>query len=377
MKRKPLCLILAAAVCLALGMTALAATNSFGNFSRQRTYDGRFADVSGDAWYADAVKLGYEYGFIHGMSATAFAPSNNLSVAEAITLACRIHSIYTTGSDPGLSAEAGDRWYSPYVRYAAANGIISDAYGDYDVPAVRSEAAAIFAKALPPEALTAIRVVEDDAIPDVPSSAAYAEPVYLLYRAGVLSGNDEYGTFSPDSHIRRSEISAICVRLAVPSERSAKALAAKASEDAKLNAAISAVLREQYRSKDPDGLIHVQSYYLLADETTEAGSEGGFGERTVYLIVYHMIYRMGEKPEELEGGFVPAVITFSADKDGAYSLKVYWTPGEGANYESDIRARFPAAAAEEALRIERYADYLKKDNWNQLTEYLNRLNGDD
>ena len=237
MKKKLLCLVLALALCLSLCPGAFAAENSYANFGPKRTYENQFEDVTADKWYADEVQLGYEYGFINGVSDTQFAPDKELSVAEAITLACRIYSIYTTGADPVLSElREGEKWYAPYVRYALEKGIIASEYNNYDTPAVRSEVAKIFAKALPAEALTATRTVEDDSIPDVPSSASYAPAVYLLYRAGVLSGNDDYGTFKPNSNIKRSEISAICVRLAVPGERSAKALAKPPAGRQKLSA---------------------------------------------------------------------------------------------------------------------------------------------
>jgi len=188
--------------------------------------------VEAGAWYAESVRLCYEYNLINGVSDKEFAPSANLSIAQAIALACRIHSIYTSGNNPVLTSEPGGAWYDPYVRYALANGIITGTYDNYNSPAARSEVAVIFARSLPGEALPAIRSVEDGAIPDVPSSAPYAGAVYLLYRAGVLSGNDDYGTFSPLSSIKRSEIAAICVRLAVPAERSSKALAPKPSSSA-------------------------------------------------------------------------------------------------------------------------------------------------
>ena len=52
-----------------------------------------------------------------------------------------------------------------------------------------------------------------------PMSASYADAVYLLYRAGVLTGSDSAGTFRPDSTIKRSEAAAIVTRMADPSLR--------------------------------------------------------------------------------------------------------------------------------------------------------------
>ncbi len=365
------------AVCSALCTTAFAASHSYENFTRQKPYMNQFEDVSRSAWYASAVELGYAYGFMNGISSTVFAPSNNLSLAEAITLACRIHGIYGAGSAPSLNSEAGEPWYATYVRYAAANGIGFAGDFDYTAPAVRSEVAVLFSKALPPEALTEIREVEDHAIPDVPSSASYAESVYLLYRAGILSGNDDYGTFSPNSCMTRAEAAAICVRLAVPSERSSKALVVKTTDTTQFNTAIASVLQEKYRAKVPDGLLHVQSYYLLATERVcgvpKDGNVDHLKEETAYLIVSHRVYRVSEEPEELEGGIVPTAITFSIDENGEYSLKEYWTPRTGPKFESDIRAKFPKAAADDACHFEKYVESLKNDNWNQIMEYWNRL----
>lgn len=147
-----------------------------------------------------------------------------------------------------------------------------------------------------------------------------------------------------------------------------------------LNTAISAVLRDKYRAEKPDGLLHINTYYLLANETASGtplvGNSGHMEEATVYLIVYHMKYSVnGGQLEEVEDDFVPTAITFSIDKNGGYSLKEYWTPRSGANYEKDIRAKFPGASAEDALDIEKYAEDLTKESWRQATEYLNKING--
>ena len=50
--------------------------------------------------------------------------------------------------------------------------------------------------------------VSDNTIPD-----AYAEEICTFYRAGVLAGNDEVGTFAPNSNIKRSEVAVILIRM--------------------------------------------------------------------------------------------------------------------------------------------------------------------
>ena len=73
----------------------------------------------------------------------------------------------------------------------------------------------MFAKVLPNEALPEISTVADNAIPDVKIGDTAAAAIYKLYRAGILKGADERGTFAPKSYVLRSEISAIVTRLAV------------------------------------------------------------------------------------------------------------------------------------------------------------------
>ncbi len=145
----------------------------------------------------------------------------------------------------------------------------------------------------------------------------------------------------------------------------------------KLNNAIAKVLKEKYRAEKPDGLVHIESYTLLANEvasgTPKVGSTEHAEEVTVYLIVFHMKYKIHEMVEEVEGDFVPTAITFSVDENGEYSLKDYWIPRSGANYSGDIRAKFPGAAADDALNIEKYAEALTNDSWSQATAYLNSL----
>ena len=43
--------------------------------------------------------------------------------------------------------------------------------------------------------------------------------IYQLYRAGVLSGNDDAGTFRPNAPITRAEVASVLVRMADPNTR--------------------------------------------------------------------------------------------------------------------------------------------------------------
>lgn len=144
-----------------------------------------------------------------------------------------------------------------------------------------------------------------------------------------------------------------------------------------LNNAIAKVLNEKYQAQKPDGLIHIENYYLLAHETASGTPlKGNFGHMkiaNVYLLVYHMKYSVnGGQLEEHEGDFVPTAITFSIDENGKYTLKEYWTPQKGSNYEKDVRNKFPGEAADNALNTEKYAEALVKDSWRLANEAINK-----
>lgn len=223
MKKRICSLLLAVAMLLGTLPAALA---GYENFTTQATYTpGQFTDVAADAWHADNVRASYEYGLINGQSDTRFAPDSALTVAEAVKLAACLHSIYNTGSSDFAESRP---WYQTYVDYALQNRILTAARSDYTQPASRAVFASVLAAALPEDALPTINTVADGAIPDVSMSASYADAVYLLYRAGVLTGSDSAGSFLPSSTIRRSEAAAIVTRMADPSLRRTVTITASA-----------------------------------------------------------------------------------------------------------------------------------------------------
>lgn len=48
---------------------------------------------------------------------------------------------------------------------------------------------------------------------------SFADPVYKLYRAGILTGSDANGTFHPQTYITRAEASALVARMAGSANR--------------------------------------------------------------------------------------------------------------------------------------------------------------
>ena len=91
-------------------------------------------------------------------------------------------------------------------------GILDGTQESYDTPVTRAGFAKILSGALPDSALQRINNVTN--IPDVSASESYAPAVYRLYNAGILTGNDVYGVFTPFSKITRGAAAAIVSRMA-------------------------------------------------------------------------------------------------------------------------------------------------------------------
>lgn len=212
MKRKiSFVLALSVILSIAVSTSVFAAKNSFDNFIKSRKYENQFVDVSNTEWYADSVSKAYEYGLVSGNDEISYNPTGNVSIAETIVLACRLNNIYCENN---YTFDGGAEWYQPYVDYAIKHKIIDKEYADYNAPAARKEFATILSKALPKEEFEEINKITE--IPDV---ANEENNIYMLYNAGIIAGNDKYGTFYPTSNIQRSEVAAIIVRIADKAQR--------------------------------------------------------------------------------------------------------------------------------------------------------------
>jgi len=190
------------------------------NFKKINHYtSGLFADVDENQWYGfkqqKVIANAYEYGLMKGNSAITFNPSGNMTIAEAITVAVRVHNIYNGGD--GVFVQ-GAVWYQVYVDYAVANGIITaTTFSDYTKTATRAEMAFIFSSSLPAAEFASQNTV--NSLPDVNSGTAYNSAIIMLYKAGVLGGSDAAGTFKPGDNITRAEAAAIISRVILPGER--------------------------------------------------------------------------------------------------------------------------------------------------------------
>ena len=199
------------------------------SFSKTRAYSDSFSDVKITDWFYESVVSAYEFGLVNGSSDTAYNPNGTMTVAEAVTLASRLHS--TNNKDGKAEKITGTNpWYQGYVDYAKSEGFLKD--GDFDSytrPVKRWEMVKLFADSLPESVFNELNYITH--IPDVSKDKAYADALYMFYNAGICMGSDIYGTFNPESNIRRSEVAAIVSRICDLNKRLDQELAVKVNSD--------------------------------------------------------------------------------------------------------------------------------------------------
>ncbi len=187
-----------------------------GYFAQSRVYSSSFTDVACSDWSYSSVAAAYELGLMNGREGNLFAPTENVSVVEALTLKARMLSCYWDDK-ADFAPEAGDTWYEPYLRYCELWGIDIGAYGDLFSPITRGDFARLCYAAVPAEALENVRDIPAGSIPDVTSDMDCAEAVYALYEAGILTGSG--GEFSPQSPLTRGQAATVAARFADRAQR--------------------------------------------------------------------------------------------------------------------------------------------------------------
>ena len=312
-RRSLLALLLCSALFFAVLSLPASAVEGFANISVKNAYeDGRFTDVKASDWFAPYVKAVYQYGFMIGNSASTFDPDGNVKLSETIAIAARLHAVFHTGEE---TFENGFPWYQPYVSYLMQQEALPFEIENYEDYATRAEFVRILHAALPEEVFTPqINAVAPGSIPDVGAEESFPEAVYSLYAAGILTGSDQYGTFRPESSIRRCEVSAVVSRIVDPASRVAFTLETKAgaAEKTVLRAFVSAI-------DEKTGTLTIDPVEFLGWNDTERLAELGIDPLS--LADGYTIYN--PKKEALPYTASPDAVykSFVTDNGGAWELR--------------------------------------------------------
>ena len=336
MKKRILSLILALVLALSLCVSpAFAAANSLDNFTKTNTYSNTFTDIPTGHWATSVIKTCYEYGLMNGTSATTFDPTGDLTIAQALVMACRVHEIYATGKS---TLTNGSPWYQPYVDYAIAKGIVAAGeFTDFNAKVTRGEMAHIFCNALPASAIPESNYVEF--IPDVDETTPYANEILTLYESGILTGSDAFGTFHPNNTISRAEAAAIIARIAIPAERKignelleywylgdtlyfAMPQGASLTEESELSAVV------ETRDGSCSVLLHWYSDPAFESLTVEFFSAEEWSDLLISSFVENGMALTNAKTELVRYGSIPAYRVTAASGSNQFVIIGYFADSE-------------------------------------------------
>ena len=192
-------LLLALILTLSLSVTAYAAVEDTG-----------FSDVAADAWYADAVTYVRDNGLMSGTSDTTFTPGGTMTRGMLVTTLYRMAgSPSLKNEDLGypFADVPGDAWYADGVYWARLAGVVGgyseDQFGPDD-PVTREQIAAILWRyAGSPAAESGTDFADEGSI------SAYAAQAVDWARANGIVNGVEDNRFLPQSSATRAQVATI------------------------------------------------------------------------------------------------------------------------------------------------------------------------
>ena len=139
-----LAMILAAASCLSLAVSASAASTS-----TRKTTD--FKDYDRTAWYAEAMSAAVDNGLLYGKSSTVIDPNGAMTRAEMAAIINRSFGCYVKADISKYTDVSKSKWYYDDIAMAAQMGTYvgrSSSTMAPDSPITRQEAMTVVARAL-------------------------------------------------------------------------------------------------------------------------------------------------------------------------------------------------------------------------------------
>jgi uncharacterized repeat protein (TIGR02543 family) len=164
-----------------------------------------FVDVDKAAWYYNDVDWAYGNGYMVGYNNAIFAPKNNVTMSNLVTVLAKL-----SGDD--LTGFADDSaWYAPYAKWAVNAGIIDEFNPNESIS--REDMAVVLVKFM--NYTNREYSVDDTAVvfaDDAEISAEAREAVVTLYKLGVISGKGN-NVIDPNGATTRAEFASLIHRL--------------------------------------------------------------------------------------------------------------------------------------------------------------------
>lgn len=211
--KKRLTSIVLLVLLLAMTNVYVFADEGLGNF-KWDNQPMKFSDVPENAWYYKAVSETSATKIINGVGDGKFMPNSNLTYADALTLAAKVHAIYYDEMDELTkyqNKKKSGHWALGTLEYCAKKKLQTVAESGLDKKIDRSTMVSFFYSAVPKSVFTAINDEKD-----MPGTKYY-DAQKTLFKAGVFVGDSDGLRLS--DYITRAEAAAIIHRVAKPEER--------------------------------------------------------------------------------------------------------------------------------------------------------------
>lgn len=172
----------------------------------------KFTDVPSSHWASTSITKMADKGIMSGIGNNLFAPSQQLSNAEFITMLVRQFYLDKMGAE-------GSTWYAPFMAGAkSANILTGTNVGSNESLATstinRYDMAQLMYNVLKAEGINTTPLSDTSKVADwsdVPS--AYRDAVSVCYNMGMLTGVDNKGTFNGTGNMDRAQAAVVMSRL--------------------------------------------------------------------------------------------------------------------------------------------------------------------
>ncbi|MBQ4562709.1 MAG: S-layer homology domain-containing protein [Clostridia bacterium] len=173
-----------------------------------------FTDVQEKHWFYDAVKYCVEKGYIAGMDDTTFAPNNNLTRAQFVTILAKFDGVDLTQydtTDAGFEDVKTSHWWNEVVCWAVEQGItsgISETKFGPNNDVTRSQLARFFYVYTEKTGGDVSGRADISEYPDVDKVQTWAEePLKWAVSVGLISGvkKDDVNYLEPNGKATRAQ----------------------------------------------------------------------------------------------------------------------------------------------------------------------------
>lgn len=180
-----------------------------------------FKDVPAGSWFEPAVKYVTEKGLFSGTGADTFSPNVNMSRGMFVTVLGRAAGAVVTDTNTGFADVSADKYYAPYIKWAADNGIVTGVGNGKFVPDAdvdREQMCSIIVRYLRDYKKIGLSKYETGSadFSDVSAISAWAlADVNTAQKLGFVQGSQVGGAvvFDPKGKTTRAAAAAVFMRL--------------------------------------------------------------------------------------------------------------------------------------------------------------------